>query len=302
MYDDFLSENELEEAKQEYDMIQQEQQEKWRKSAENACRLAGVTPPKVSIVNGKAGPRQIERELSLPLVGRDVRAVPNGFLRSALFGAVQPGRKKYLENVKINSVAGVDILYTGSQLNQNDLDVWEECIHLAKEYKLEDLVTFDGNKFLKKIGRKTGGAQHKFLKDTFKRLMGCVVEITDGDSYYLGSLLNKGAYDSKNNTYYIVVNKEIARIYGINTWSGLQLEERLKLKNKYLAKWLHGFYSTHKKPFKYKVGTLYELCGSSAIEVRYFRRDLTSALKKLEQVTGWQCAIIDGDLVEIKKT
>lgn len=298
MYDDIFSEKELEEAKREHD----EWQEKWRKSAENACRLAGVTPPKVNpSVDGKAGPRQIERELSLPLVGRDVRAVPNGFLRSALFGAVRSGRKKYIDKVKLHSVAGVDIIYTGFQLNQNDLDIWEECIHLAKDYKPEEIVKFNGNNFLRKIGRKTGGQQHNLLKDTFRRLMGCVVEVTDGDSYYLGSLLNKGAYDSKNNTYYIVVNKEIANLYGTNGWTGLQLNQRLKLKNQYLAKWLHGFYSTHKRPFKYKIETLYKNCGSSAKELRYFKQDLKKALKKLNEVTGWECKITPDDLVDVKK-
>ena len=283
--------------------------DKWKKAADNARKKAGGD----SVVGGpaKKGPLPvpagekftIEKQFTLPLCAITKRAVPNGFLRSALFAVVQPGRRKYLQDEKIVSVGGVDIIYTGTQLNQNDLDVWEQCIHLGQKINLSDEspLYFDGNKFLKEIGRKTGGTQHKWLKTTLKRLMSAVIEINDSGNYYIGSLLNKGAYDKKENTYVIVMNKEIANLYGRNTWTLLEIKQRLAFKNKYLSKWLHGFYSTHVKPYPYRIETIYKLCGSRASEISDFKKDLIKALQELEKITGWKC-YLEEDLIIVSKS
>ena len=70
-----------------------------------------------------------------------------------------------------------------------------------------------------------------------------------------------------------------------------------------LAKWLHGFYSTHAKPYPYKVETLHNLCGSADKSLRSFRQKLKKALDELVSVgaiEGWD---IDGDdLVSVQRT
>jgi hypothetical protein len=49
--------------------------------------------------------------------------VPNSIIRSALFGIVRRGRRMYVEERKIASIVGIDIIYSGPQLDQADLDV-----------------------------------------------------------------------------------------------------------------------------------------------------------------------------------
>ncbi len=51
-----------------------------------------------------------------------------------------------------------------------------------------------------------------------------------------------------------------------------------------------------------KVETLHRLCGSENKQLAGFRRELTEALGKLVEVTGWTWEIDDSDLVHIAKT
>jgi hypothetical protein len=77
----------------------------------------------------------------------------------------------------------------------------------------------------------------------------------------------------------------------------------MKLKSDSLAKWLHGFYSTHASPLKYKVETIRELCGSATGRLVDFRVALRKALERLKSIgaiTHWE---IDpkSDLVTVRR-
>ena len=65
-----------------------------------------------------------------------VRAVPNGILRSALFGAVAKGRRRYINGEDLAAVDGVTIRYKGERLDQGDLDVWESVLHAVRLQEL----------------------------------------------------------------------------------------------------------------------------------------------------------------------
>lgn len=64
------------------------------------------------------------------------RAVPNVVLRSALFGAFGKGHRSYFEREQIAAYGNVEIIYTGSRLDQGDLDVWESLLHAARGHEL----------------------------------------------------------------------------------------------------------------------------------------------------------------------
>ncbi|MBL8252349.1 MAG: hypothetical protein JNJ76_01950 [Candidatus Competibacter sp.] len=68
----------------------------------------------------------------LPIWPDAVRAVPNGMLRSALFGAIRRGSRRYMERERIAALEGIEIFYTGQRLDQGDLDVWEMILHIAR--------------------------------------------------------------------------------------------------------------------------------------------------------------------------
>jgi len=238
---------------------------------------------------------------SLPLWPEASRGVPNTVLRSALFGAIRRGRRSFLQRVEKASVNGMTVIHTGPQLDQADLHVWEQAMHLARNEGLGTRIQFTAHGFLKAIGRGTGKSQHEWLKNAFARLASSVVEVKDGKRAYFGPMIHHGTRDDESGLYVIEINPAIVALYGTDGWTQIELEQRLALKKQPLAQWLHGFYSTHAKPFPYKVKTLCHLSGSENGQLAGFRRDLHGALEKLEVATGWLCEIDDTDLVYIDK-
>lgn len=99
----------------------------------------------------------------------------------------------------------------------------------------------------------------------------------------------------------IALNPNIAAFFSSEVWTGLSLFERNKLKGKSLAQWLHGFYSSHARPFLYKIDTIKELCGSDVQLSKKFKQMLKKSLSDLSSATGWKCCIDDNDLVNVKK-
>ncbi len=261
---------------------------------------------------GKPGPVVIPGDLmvtaqpptvaQLPLWAEPVRGVPNAVLRSALFGAIKRGQRAYQQGVKKASVEGVTVIHTGPQLDQADLDVWEHCLHLARIGGLGTRIQFSAGGFLKAIERGAGGKDIEWLKNAFRRLSSSVVEVADGKRAYFGPMLIGGARDDETGHYVIEMNPKIVSLFGTDGWSSIEFEARRALKKQPLSQWLHGFYSSHARPFPMKVETLHRLCGSENAAIKGFRQDLRQSLDKLVEVTGWTWEIDDSDLVHIAKT
>lgn len=239
--------------------------------------------------------------VQLPLWPEPVRGVPNSVLRSALFGAIKRGKRAFIQGEPVAAVDGVTILFTGPRLDQADLDVWEQCLHLARTGGLGCRIRFAAHGFLKSIGKNTSGANHEWLKNAFRRLSASVVEIKDGKKAYFGPMIHNGARDDETGHYSIEINPAIVRLYGSDGWSQVEWEQRQALKRQPLAQWLHGFFATHAAPFPMRVETIHRLCGSEAKLLSDFKKDLRSALVKMAETTGWTWEIDAADLVRVNK-
>lgn len=236
----------------------------------------------------------------LPQWLESVRGLPNAALRSALFGAIRRGRRAFLQGQQMASVNGLNVLFTGPRLDQADLDVWEQCLHLARTGGLGCRIHFAARGFLKAIGRAEGGKDAEWLKNAFRRLSASVVEIQDGRRAYFGPMLHHGARDDATGQYVIEINPAIRALYGPGGWSQIDWSVRRALTGQPLAQWLHGFYATHAEPYPYKVETLHTLCGSENSALRDFRRELRDALACVQAAGGIRAWTIDAnDLVHI---
>jgi hypothetical protein len=87
--------------------------------------------------------------IQLPLWPEPVRGAPNSFLRSALFAAIQGKTRTGLKKQLLGSLQGLTVRYTGEQLDQSDLDVWEQAVHLARSHPLGNVCHFTAYAFLK---------------------------------------------------------------------------------------------------------------------------------------------------------
>jgi hypothetical protein len=238
--------------------------------------------------------------IQLPLWPEPVRGAPNSFLRSALFAAIQGKTRTRLKKQLLGSLQGVTVRYTGEQLDQSDLDVWEQAVHLARRHPLGNVCHFTGYAFLNALSRSTGNSDYQWLDDVFERLVACAVTLETHDKQYVGNLLASCKKDKDNRTYKLTLNSDTLNLYGWNDWTAIDWEQRQRLRGKPLALWLHGFYSTHAKPFPLKIETIHQLSGSGTKRPAKFKENLRAALDELEAATGIK-GTIEGDLVTVER-
>jgi hypothetical protein len=259
-----------------------------------------VAPPKAPAGTSRPS-RPSCLPYSLPAWPEAVRGVPNCVLRSGIFGAIRRGKREYIQAIPIGAPAGIGILFSGPQLDQADLDVWQQCLHIARHQDAGSLIYFGARDFLRSIGRSEGGRNLEWLRNVFRRLASSVVEIDDGRRSYFGPMLQQGARDDQTGEYVIKMNSAIVALFIDDGWTQIEWEQRLALAGQPLAQWLHGFYATHARPFGIQVATLRNLCGSENGQLFGFRRELKEALAKVAQVTGWTLGIDENDLVQVRK-
>ena len=202
--------------------------------------------------DGKAAeeePRRRAKVIQLPLWPETKRGAINAVLRSALFAAISGQRRKYMDRkVLIATQDGVTIRYSGGQLDQADLDVWEQTLHLGRTQALGTECYFTAHGFLKAMGRQTGKSGHEWLMSSLARLAGAVVEITSRERTYFGTLIDGGVRDERSGRYVVQINPKLAAFYGDAEWTQLDWDQRQQLRGKPLALWLMGFYASHARP------------------------------------------------------
>jgi hypothetical protein len=243
--------------------------------------------------------KEVALKASLPQWADSVRGVPNGILRGSLFAAIQGKHRRAMQRELIVDEKNLKIKFTGIQLDQSDLDVWEQILHLARQDNLGKVVTFNAHSLLKSLNRNTGKSQYEWLEDVMARLMGCGIEISHDNKTCGRKLLE---YDREDITgeYKVCVNPQIARLYDMGYWTQINWDDRLKIGNKPLALWLHGFIASHAEPFPMKVETYHRLSGSNNKCMRDFKRKLQESLQELLDLKLIASFRFEKDLVHIK--
>jgi hypothetical protein len=246
----------------------------------------------------KSGCPKCHEEEKQELWPSNTAGVPSSMLRSALFGIVEKGKRDYIKHKKIASLKNITIFYTGEQLDQSDLDVYDGILEIIRATG-STRAQFTTNHLLAMIGRSSGRAQYEWLRGSIRRLLGALVEITCSSQAYTGSLLDEWIRDEQTQQNVVTINKNIFSLYAGGSWTTLKREDRQALRGKQLALWLQAFYSTHREPYSMHISTLKELCGSRASRDRDFAAKMRAALKDLEAATGWQCAISEDGKVDV---
>ena len=233
--------------------------------------------------------------VQLPLWPEVKRGVPNSVLRGALFAAIQGRGRQYFEDALLAAQSGITVRFTGMQLDQSDLDVWEQALHLARQHPLGTRCHFTARAFLKTLGRHGGGNDVRWLRVALSRLSATDVQITHKNRTYHGSLVIEGVRDDHTGRYALEINPKLAALYTATRWTATDWEQRRRLRGKPLALWLHGFYATHADPHALSVEYLHSLSGSRTKQLRKFKQNLTQALRDLEAAGAIRSfEIVDG--------
>jgi len=273
------------------------------KAIESLGRAIEANPHKANLHQEQITPRPTSSKIiQLPLCPEPVRGAPNALLRSAFFAGIHSKKRKELgtllkpdqpkQGVTIAAQEGIRISYAGDQLNQYDADVFFEALHRARHYPLETECIFTGYNFLKAIRRQDGPREYEDLNNSLRRLREGTVELEwkiNGCHYiFTGSLISSYVREKNSKLYKVSFAKEIRDLFAPACWTQLEWEERMTLKGKPLAQWLHSFFCTHAGPFPLSTAYLHDKTGSARTVLKYFRRDLKEALATLEKKLGWK--------------
>lgn len=221
--------------------------------------------------------------VNLPLWPEVVRATPNGFLRSALFGVVGKGRRPYLEREEIHAQEGINIVYTGVRLDQGDLDVWQTILHEVRLKPLGTEIRITAYKLLKLLGKFDVGNNRKMLDRQLSRMNATAVDVKIGEYSYEGSLIDE-VYRAKDSREYVIcLNPKLCALFACDQFTQIEQFVRHKLTGQPLAQWLYGFYASHVNPYPIKIETLHKLCGSETTTMKKFTQLLRKALEAVKE-------------------
>lgn len=278
----------------------------WKSRQQPPSPSPDVTGPAGDVTPPADSPTTQLPAVQLPLWPEPLRAVPNGFLRSALFGAIRKGRRPLLNEVQLAAIEGVRLLYTGPRLDQGDLDTWESILHTLRAQNMGDECRTTSAALLRLMGLSDTGKNRKILEGKISRLNASAIKIRCGRYLYMGSLLDWASKDEETQEWVIILNPRLAALFAPDQYTLIQWSVRRALSGQPLAQWLYGFYSSHASPLPIKVETLYRLSGSEAGELKTFTQKLKKALEAVERacaaagdVFAWR---IEDGLVYVTRT
>lgn len=249
--------------------------------------------------------RVAEREqteaIQLPLWPEAKRGTPNSFIRSALFSAIQSKDRSFIKAALLASQEGITVKFTGEQLNQEDLTLWENLVHLGKGHPLGNICSFTAHGILKALDLNTGGTEHRRLHEGITRLQACSVQITHEGKTYFGPLIKSGIKDELTAHYTVELNRELIRLYGETQWTAIDWQQRRELRRKPLAQALHAYYSSHRQPFPVTLTFLQKITGSRNQQKAGFKVKLRAALEELVAIGFLTAYSLDGDRVTVQR-
>lgn len=243
--------------------------------------------------------------VQLPLWPEPVRAVPNGFLRSALFGAIRKGRRRFVKGEHLAALDGIEIHYTGERLDQGDLDVYESILHAVRLQELGSQCRVTSYAVLKLMGKTDTGKNRATLQTRIERLRANAIRMKQGRYSFIGGLIDEAYKDEETQEWVIVLNPKLRALYGADQFTQVEWAVRHALDGSQLAQWLHGFYASHAKPFPMRMETLLKLAGSENHNPRSAQQKLRHALDAVAEASaahgeGFSYEI-RGDLVHVEK-
>lgn len=227
------------------------------------------------------------------------RVGPSVVFRSSLFGMVERGKRRFLNNERLASWSGTSVHFKGEQLDQYDLDVWLQALHLARKQNLnaENGLRFSARGFLRSIGRKYSGDAAQTLFESFTRMRACAVTVRSGSMDYMGGFVDSCARDHETGEYVLRFNPAMRAMFeaGYTKISG---EKRQEIATD-LGRWLYGYIESHKattkKPHRISIEALKAISGSTE-ELRKFRARLKASMLTLQSlgiVLSWTITASD---------
>ncbi|WP_305417902.1 plasmid replication initiator TrfA [Photobacterium leiognathi] len=227
---------------------------------------------------------------------KNVRCIPNEFIRCPMFSVCQnKARSNYKNKTILESKPEnqpTKINYTGRVLRQDDLDVFLELLHYARDKDISVMLEIKRSKLLNALGWPQKTHYYKKLDACLRRLLNANIDgfITrknyDGvnEKYDFNFNLIESLeceHSSRLICYRLPIGLEV--FYQSSCYTRIKIEHRRVLKSN-IAKWMHLYHRSHQKNNKYamSIETAMKICGSKAKSVKTFRQSLNKNLDCLK--------------------
>lgn len=217
----------------------------------------------------------------IPKLHENKRAIPNVFLRSALFGIIKKGNRDFVRDLKIKSLSQYEVFYTGEQLDQNDLVVWDTLTHLIKEKFIDSELKTSMYELCNNMNYSHNKSNRERIKTRINRLQLGQIKIKFGKGLYIGSLIDDCCINELNGKMSIRLNSRFLSLFSTNDYTLTNKKIKGELGENQLALWLFNFYETHQNPIPYSVEYLKELSRSET-EQKEFNRMLKNSLTMIK--------------------
>lgn len=238
----------------------------------------------------------------LPEIFENKRAIPNSFLRGALFGMVRKGRRQLVKDEPVFTMSQYEVSFSGEHLDQNDLELWDTLMYLAKERKVDNELRITLYDLCQQMRLSSTKTAYDALIARTKRLKFGVVEIKIDTKKFGGSLINNYYIDTAGDGKLVIeYNKKLTPLFTDNDYTLVSADIRHLLGDNQLARWLYNFYESHNDPIPFSIDFLQKLCRSET-ELKDFKRKLKIALEHVKKAhlsvnikSKWDYEITDGN-------
>lgn len=236
----------------------------------------------------------------VPIWGEHVFGAPNELIRSALFAAIEARHGSFRLREVIMEHGDTVISFTGRQLTQAHMDVYEGVMHFLRGSPEGTRVNFKAYQILKLIGRQTGKNEYAWLEDMLHDLVESIVSIRDRrGKFFRGALISSTIGDIHDGDFSVEITRYLVNLFN-RGFTTVEWEQRWKLKRKPLACWLQLYYCSHSEPFPITVEFLRAQSGSKTADLSKFRQSLKAALDEIKEIgviDSWE--IGKGDKVTV---
>lgn len=165
---------------------------------------------------------QLKKGLVWPQRPGLARGVPNGFLRSALFGVIAKGRRRYINGEELASIDGMTIRCKGERLDQGDLNVWVSGLHSVRLQELGSQCRLTSYGLLKFMGKTDTGKNRVTLKNRIEQLVANVQTVKQDRYSYIGGLISFAAKDEETQEWVIELDPRLLQLFAVDQF--MQIE------------------------------------------------------------------------------
>lgn len=236
----------------------------------------------------------------------DRRGAPNEVIRSAIFGVVRTGRRKRVVDLPVAGPAGSSITITGWRLDQYDLDIWLEVMHLARNTKPGDPIRFTLHSILKRLhstAHHAGANDFKWIKQRLYNLVETSIKFDDGiEEGAAGTLIAAFRIVKTTGEAELKTNPELRSLW--ESITHLDIEQRRALGQNQLAKAIHAALASHVAWMPIRLDMLMARVGAEYSRLRDFKSALELVLndfKARRWISGFAIGQGDAGLVAIDK-